>query len=186
MVYYWLNNEITYNPSSAVAYAPLFAQAARAAHVNGCESRIAKAVSYLKKVGTEEALMNAWYIMYDDTTQAKQIENSILKKYPKGLMAMKANWDEKIDYGNPDAVKKHFLDFLAASPYNAEREAYLERFGQGYDNVYTGLMIFNSVEGKDSDQDLYLDKLSFGGCSNVFYKIIDVPHMRKYKTDINK
>ncbi len=28
---------------------------------------------------------------------------------------MKANWDEKIDYGNPDAVKKHFLDFLAAS-----------------------------------------------------------------------
>lgn len=56
-------------------------------------------------------------------------------------MAMKAKWDEKIDYGNPDAVKKHFLDFLAASPYNAEREAYLERFGQGYDNVYTGLMI---------------------------------------------
>ena len=44
-------------------------------------------------------------------------------------MAMKAKWDEKIDYGNPDAVKKHFLDFLAASPYNAEREAYLERFG---------------------------------------------------------
>lgn len=84
MVYYWLNNEITYNPSSAVAYAPLFAQAARAAHVNGCESRIAKAVSYLKKVGTEEALMNAWYFMYDDTTQAKQIKNSILKKYPKG------------------------------------------------------------------------------------------------------
>ena len=130
--------------------------------------------------------MNAWYIMYDDTTQAKQIKNSILKKYPKGLMAMKAKWDEKIDYGNPDAVKKHFLDFLSASPYNAEREAYLERFGQGYDNVYTGLMIFNSVEGKDSDQDLYLDKLSFGGCSNVFYKIIDVLHMRKYKTDINK
>ncbi len=47
-------------------------------------------------------------------------------------------------------------------------------------------MIFNSVEGKDSDQDLYPDKLSFGGCSNVFYKIIDVPHMRKYKTGINK
>lgn len=59
--------------------------------------------------------MNAWYFMYDDTTQAKQIKNSILKKYPKGLMAMKAKWDEKIDYGNPDAVKKHFLDFLAAS-----------------------------------------------------------------------
>lgn len=58
--------------------------------------------------------------------------------------------------------------------------------GEGCDNVYTGLMIFNSVEGKDSDQDLYLDKLSFGGCPNVFYKIIDVPHMRKYKTDINK
>lgn len=183
VVYYWLNNEITYNPSSAVAYAPLFAQAARAAHINGCESRIAKAVAYLKKVGTEEALMNAWYIMYDDTTQAKQIKNSILKKYPRGLMAMKAKWDEKIDYGNPDAVKKHFLDFLADFPYTAAREAYLERFGQSYDNVYTGLMIFNSVEGNDSNQDMYLDKLSFGGCSNVFYKIIDVPHMRKDKTD---
>lgn len=112
-----------------MAYAPLFAQAA---NVNGCESRIAKAVSYLKKVGTEEALMNAWYFMYDDTTQAKHIKSSILKKYPKGLMAMKAKWDEKIDYGNPDAVKKHFLDFFAASPYNSERETYLERFGQQF------------------------------------------------------
>ena len=134
-----------------MAYAPLFAQAARAAHVNGCESRIAKAVSYLKKVGTEEALMNAWYFMYDDTIQAKQIKNSILKKYPKGLMAM-TKWDEKIDYGNPDAVKKHFLDFLAASPYNAEREAYLERFGQGYDNVYPKSVIRKSFLSFSNDR----------------------------------
>lgn len=63
IIYYWMNNEITYNPSSSIFYAPLFASSARAARIEGAEKRIGNAVNYLKKQGTEEALMNAMAIV---------------------------------------------------------------------------------------------------------------------------
>ena len=183
IIYYWVNNEITYNASSAVAYAPLFASSARAAHIGNAEERINNAVAYLKKLGTEEALMSALSIVEGDKAQEEAIKASILKKYPKGLIAMKQKWDEKVDYRNQAAIKKHYLDFLKAFPYTAEREAYLQKYGQSYDNVYTTLMIFNYMEGKDDQQEAYLDKLSFNGCATIYYKIIDIPQLRKERTD---
>lgn len=183
IVYYWVNNEITYNASSAVAYAPLFARSARAAHIGNAEERIKNAVAYLKKLGTEEALMSALSIVEGDKAQEDAIKASILKKYPKGLIAMKTKWDEKVDYRDQAALKKHYLDFLKAFPYTAEREAYLQKYGQSYDNVYTTLMIFNYMEGKDDQQEAYLDKLSFNGCATIYYKIINIPQLRKERTD---
>lgn len=183
IVYYWVNNEITYNASSAVAYAPLFARSARAAHIGNAEERINNALAYLKKLGTEESLMSALSIVEGDKAQEEAIKASILKKYPKGLIAMKQKWDEKVDYRDQAALKKHYLDFLKAFPYTAEREAYLQKYGQSYDNVYTTLMIFNYMEGKDDQQEAYLDKLSFNGCATIYYKIIDIPQLRKERTD---
>ena len=184
IVYYWINNEITYNPSSSVYYAPLFARAARAAKINGAETRIKNAMAYLQKTGTEEALMSAFYIASEeDTATASALKARILKEYPEGLMAMKEKYSEKFNYRDPNACKKHYLDFLQAFPYTARREAYLQQYGQSYDNVYTTLMIFNYMDGKDGEQEQYLDKLSFTGCSTAFYRLIDVPHTRKDKTD---
>lgn len=183
IVYYWVNNEITYNASSAVAYAPLFARSARAAHIGNAEERINNALAYLKKLGTEESLMSALSIVEGDKAQEEAIKASILKKYPKGLIAMKQKWDEKVDYRDQAALKKHYLDFLKAFPYTAEREAYLQKYGQSYDNVYTTLMIFNYMEGKDDQQEAYLDKLSFNGYATIYYKIIDIPQLRKERTD---
>lgn len=183
IVYYWANNEITYNPSSSVFYAPLFAQSARAAKIDGAETRIKNALAYLQKLGTEEALMSALAIVGDDKTATETLKATILKKYPKGLLAMKEKYDEKFDYRDQAVVKKHFADFLKTFPYTAERDAYLQRYGQSYDNVYTTMMIFNYMEGKDMSQDPYLDKLSFLGCNTIFYKLVDVPHLRKDKTD---
>ena len=183
IVYYWVNNEISYNPSSSVYYAPLFARSARAAKIDGSETRIKNAVAYLQKQGTEEALMSALAIVGDDQTAAEALKATILKKYPKGLLAMKNKYDEKYDYRNQAEIKKHFTDFLQAFPYTPERNAYLQRYGQSYDNVYTTMMIFNYMKGKDMAQDPYLDKLSFMGCNTIFYKLVDVPHLRKEKTD---
>ena len=183
VVYYWINNEITYNPSSSVYYAPLFAASARVAHIDGCETRIKNAVAYLQKVGTEEALMSALQIVEGDKAQADALKALILKKYPKGLLAMKAKHDEPFDYRNQDAVKKHYLDFLAAFPYTDERELYLQKFGKGYDAFYTTLMFIDWMEGKNDKQDEYLSKLSFNGCATIFYKLIEISHLRKDKPD---
>ena len=62
---------------------------------------------------------------------------------------MKNKYDEKYDYRNQAEIKKHFTDFLQAFPYTPERNAYLQRYGQSYDNVYTTMMIFNYMKGKD-------------------------------------
>lgn len=183
IVYYWANNEITYNPSSSVAYAPLFAQSALAAKIDGAAKRIATAVDFLKKQGTEEALMNALSIVSGNKEEADELKTTILKKYPKGLLAMKAKFDEPFDYHNQKGIEAHYLDFLKAFPCTPERENYLQKFGQSYDNVYTTLMIVDAMSGKNSKQDEYLSKLTFFGCANVFYKLIDIPHLRKDKTD---
>ncbi len=183
IVYYWMNNEITYNPSSSIAYAPLFAQSALAAKINGADKRIANAVEFLKKQGTEEALMNAMSIVSGNKEEAEVIKATILKKYPKGLLAMKAKFDEPFDYHDQKAIEMHYLDFLKAFPYTPERESYLQKFGQSYDNVYTTLMIVDSMSGKTDKQDEYLPKLSFFGCATIFYKLIDISHLRKDKTD---
>ena len=183
IVYYWMNNEITYNPSSSIFYAPLFASSARAARIEGAEKRIGNAVNYLKKQGTEEALMNAMAIVNNNKPEEEVIKATILKKYPKGLIAMKAKFDEKFDYRDPNAIEKHFLDFITAFPYTIERDNYLQKFGQSYDNVYTTLMIIDAMNGKTDKQEEYLNNLSFFGCINIFYKLIDIPHLRKDKTD---
>ncbi len=183
IVYYWMNNEITYNPSSSVAYAPLFATSARAAHISGCETRIKNALTYLQKVGTEEALMSALQMVEDDQEATAKLKADIMKKYPQGLLAMKAKHDESFDYRSQEAMKKHYLDFLSAFPYTEERELYLQRFGKGYDAIYTTLMIIDWMEGKTDLFDTYLSKLSFTGCSTIFYKLIEISHLRKDKTD---
>ena len=183
IVYYWMNNEITYNPSSSIFYAPLFASSARAARIEGAEKRIGNAVNYLKKQGTEEALMNAMAIVNNNKPEEEAIKATILKKYPKGLIAMKAKFDEKFDYRDMNATQKHYLDFITAFPYTIERDNYLQKFGQSYDNVYTTLMIIDAMNGKTDKQEEYLNNLSFFGCINIFYKLIDIPHLRKDKTD---
>lgn len=183
IVYYWMNNEITYNPSSSVAYAPLFASSARAAHIDGCEARIKNAVDYLQKVGTEEALMGALRIVENDQEAAAKLKANIVKKYPQGLLAMKEKHDEPFDYRKPEAMKKHYLDFLKAFPYTEERELYLQKYGKGYDAIYTTLMIIDWLDGKTDQFDAYLSKLSFTGCGTIFYKLIEISHVRKDKTD---
>lgn len=182
VVYFWINNEITYNPSTSVAYAPLFARAARAANIGNSETRISNAVNYLLSVETEEALMNALEIVTDEA-KADSIRQLIFSKYPEGLMAMRKKYDEEFDYRSIEATKKHFSDFAAQFPYTPQREEYLSRYGKGYDNIYSSLMIFEALDGDTTNQDSYLDKLSYFGCANIFYKLVGIPHLRKDKTD---
>lgn len=44
-------------------------------------------------------------------------------------------------------------------------------------------MIFEALDGDTTNQDSYLDKLSYFGCANIFYKLVGIPHLRKDKTD---
>ena len=184
IVYYWINNEISYNPASAVAYSALFAESARAAGINGAEERIRNAVKFLKNEGSEEALLNAYKITsYTDTAEATSIRKLIYEKYPKGLMAMKDRYDKKFDYRNPEATRKHFFGFVEEFPYTPERDEYLSRYGHGYDDVNCTMMILDWMDGKTDNLESMADSLSFYGCNSAFYKIICISHLRKDKTD---
>lgn len=183
IVYFWINNEITYNPSTSVAYAPLFAQSARAAKIDGAETRIRNAVRYLLSVGTEEAMLNARAIVADNQALSDSITKAILEKYPNGTVAMQHKYGEQYDFRDVAAIKKHLGGFVEQFPPTAEREKWLNHFGKSYDEFYTGLMIFDELDGDTLRRSDYLDKLSFFGCSTIFYKLVSIPHLRKDKTD---
>lgn len=182
IVYYWINNEITYNPSTAVAYAPLFARSARAAGIDNASERIDNAIAYLMKTGTEEAMINASDMM-SDMDKADSIRSLIAQRYPDGVVAMRQAYMAPFDYRDPEAVKKHYRDFLSKYPRTKAREAYLNRFAQSYDDIFSTLLIFDTLNGKLEDKNSYIDSLSYYGCAGVFYKLIDISHMRKDRTD---
>lgn len=184
VVYYWINNEITYNPASAVAYSALFAESARAAGISGAEERIKNAVKFLKNEGSEEALLNAYRITsLSDTAEASSIRKLIYEKYPEGMMAMRDRYAEKFDYRNPEETKKHFFGFIEDFPYTPEREEYMSGYGHSYDEIDCTIMILDWMEGKTDNLESMIDNLSFRGCLSAFYKIIDISHLRKDKTD---
>ncbi|MDE6370812.1 MAG: TlpA family protein disulfide reductase, partial [Duncaniella sp.] len=181
VVYYWLNNEVVYNPSSAVAYAPMLVRSARAAGIVNVEERAAKALDYLLGVGTEEAMMNAAEIC-QGTPKGDSIGALVLAKYPNGLMSMYKRYRQPFNYRVPDSISAHYIGFLEEFPYTAEREAYLNRFGQSYENVYSTLMIMDAMNGNMAGRDSYVDKLSYTGCGNIFYKLVTIPQIRGEQT----
>jgi len=182
IVYYWINNEITHNPSTAVAYAPMFARSATAAGIDNAPERIEKAIAYLLGLGTEEALISASE-MTIGTSRSDSILNIARTRYPDGLVALKDKYFEKYDYRSPDSVRKHLNGILEQFPYTAQREEYLNRFAQGYDQVYSTLMLIEAMNKNYDEMEKYLDKLTYSGCAGTFYKLVTVPHIRKDRTD---
>lgn len=181
VVYYWLNNEIVYNPSSAVAYAPMLVRVAKAAGIDNADERASKAVDYLLGVGTEEAMMNAAEICLG-TPRYDSIIGEIKVKYPDGLLKMYGRYRQPYNYRVPDSISAHFNGFLEEYPKTDEREAYLNRFGQSYENVYSSLMIMDAMNGNMAVRDSYIDKLSYAGCGNMFYKLVTIPQIRGEQT----
>ena len=182
IVYYWINNEITYNPSSAVAYAPMFARSATAAGIENAPQRIEKAIEYLLSLGSEEALISAYEITAG-TPRADSILNIARSRYPNGLVALKDKYFEEYDYRSPDSVRKHLNGILEQFPYTPRREEYLNKYAQGYDHVYSTLMLIEAMNGNYDAMESYLDNLTYVGCAGIFYKLVTVPHIRKDRTD---
>lgn len=184
IVYYWANNEVSYNPESAVRYAPLFAESARAAKIAGGEERIANAVAHLEKLSTEESLMQAMkMVQYNDTAKFARLGRVILEKYPKGLMAMKNRYFAKFNTADANSIKSHFKGFMDEYPYTPEREEFLSGYGQSYDNAIISILIMDAMTNDYSGLDTLLDQLSFNGAVNLYYKLIEIPHARNPEGD---
>lgn len=184
IVYYWLNNEVKRNPSTAVRLAPLYIRAMRAAKIKDAEAAAGRAVAYLMKVNTEEALSNAIEIMQGhDDQRADSLRKVVMKRFPNGMSAMWGKYCEKFNFRDPKAVKAHFSEFLRLFPYTKEREAYLNSFGRSYDDIYTSIILMDWMSGSTAEFDCYLGSLSFFGCNNLFYKMVNISHIRKDKTD---
>lgn len=182
IVYYWINNEISYNPESAVEYAPLFARAARAANIEGAEKRISNAVEFLKQNGSEKALMNAMQIVSSDSAATASLRKLIIEKYPEGLLAMQERYTRRFDYRKPENVRNHYAGFLKEFPFTTERDEYLAQYGHNYDDIRCTLMILDWMENKTDSLIDKVDDLSFYACNAAFYKIITISHIRKEKT----
>lgn len=184
VVYYWLNNEVTRNQQTAAHLAPLYIRAMRAARIDDADGAARRAIAYLQGIGTEQALNNAHIIMQmTGDTRADSLQAAILKQYPKGLVALHQRYSEPFDYRDQKAMRAHYANLLRDFPRTPEREAYLSGIGRGYDELFLIMAICDWMEHKTDALEQYADSLSFYGCSNAFYKLIELSHMHKDFTD---
>lgn len=184
VVYYWLHNEVTRNQQTAVHLAPLYLRAMRAANYGDVEGTTSRALAYLQGVGTEEALSNALTIMQmTGDARADSLQAAIVKQFPKGLIALQQRYREPFDYRDQQAMRTHYANLLRDFPRTPEREACLNSMGRGYDELYLVMAICDWMEHKTAGLEQYADSLSFYGCSNAFYKLIELSHMHKDFTD---
>jgi len=184
VVYYWTNNDVQRNPSTAVRLAPLYVQSMEAAGINGLKEARQRCLSYLLKTGTEDALLNAKAIAgYDAQAFNDSIDEVLKRKYPTGKFAMRMAQLGIKGSAYPQANRAQYVKLLSDFPYTEEKEAYLQQYGSSYDNLYSAIVLSDFFTGDTSAIPEYLDKMSFFGQITMFYKLIQIAHSRGDKTD---
>lgn len=183
-VYYWTDNEIQRNPSTAVRLAPLYIQSMQTAGISGFKEAKQRCLQFLLKIGTEDALISAFNIAgYDDNALRDSLNKVILDKYPDGKYALHKELTEYRGSNDMKVMRDDYVKLLQRFPYSDEKELYLEQFGSSYENIYSAIIIADFFIGNDTELKEYMNKLSFYGCSNMFYKLVEIAHSRGDKTD---
>lgn len=184
VVYYWVNNDVNRNHSTAVRLAPVYMESMQAAGIDGFAEAKQRCLSYLLKTGTEDALLNAMAIAgYESKTFNDSIEKVLLKKYPKGKFATRKALLSIKPSNDLKEMRESYQRLLADFPYSDEKEEYLEQYGSSYDNIYSSIIISDFFNGDEEAIPETLGKMSFLGRITMFYKLIDISHSRGDKTD---
>lgn len=184
-VFHWIDMEVQNRKESSIPMASLYATVLKDAKIAGAESRIERIINFLLKDASEDALMQAIKIAYikGNNVFADSISNLTLTKYPKGKLAFKNRYFLVNNEKDLDKKYTDLLQMIRDFPENDYYESYLNVFSQTYSNIYQTILMIDAVNKSYKNVFMYIPKMSLGTSIGTYYKLIEVPHNRKDKSD---
>jgi len=185
VVYFWLRREVENRRESNVPMSFAYVKSLKNAKIQDATSKEAKVMNFLLSNGSEDALINAMRIaQYNGRkAQSDSISEIIVKKYPQGKWAFKKTFDAIAMVRDMNVTKDKMLEMLQNFPINDELESFIKNYGRHYDDLYQTILYIDAVNKRFDGIEKYIPRMSFGGSVNIFYRLVEVPHLRKDTPD---
>lgn len=188
IVNYWLDLDIHSRTESGVPLSLLYVSSSINAKMNNISQRANRVTDYLLKVGSEDALIkaNGIAILMDKSSLADSISNLILEKYPNGNWAFLSQY--RTMSRESDIAKKRTQILALVTNYSEKDldESFLKAYNIDYNNLYQIILLMDMDKQQQlTDFYKYVPKMSLGTSVDAFYKMIQIPHMRKDTTDLS-
>jgi thiol-disulfide isomerase/thioredoxin len=186
VTYYWLNQEINYCQVSQVPMSYLYEMAMFNAQIGGREAKAEKAIAFLKNNNSEQALINLSNIyrnVLNKPASADSVDNVMKERYPKGLIACRSTY--RTINAEKDINKRLdlYIKFLQDFPEDKSCESLYAQNYISYDAIRQGIILMAAYNNDEKLINKYVDQLNFNGAINIYYKLVDIWHHRKEKTD---
>ena len=138
-------------------------------------------MNFLLKDGSEDALINAMQIaMYDNKkTLSDSISDVIVKKYPQGKWAFKIRFDAVSIVNDMNVKRSDMNNMLNTFTNSDELESFLQKYGRSYEDLYSNILLIDAINKHYDGIFKYIPQMSFSGVTSMFYRLVEVPHLRK-------
>jgi thiol-disulfide isomerase/thioredoxin len=184
--YYWLSQEIAFNPKAKTELVVPYAVALKAFMKDAAIPKLNLAIRYLSRAdATEDELLKARMItgtLIGDAKRKDSIEGVLKERFPKGSLARLAAY-KKIG-ASPEL--KDMLSaseqFLAAFPTSTNPQFDKDNrinYGVVYQNM---ILVAAAVHKNDDYFKKYVQLLPYSVLGNMYYKYIEIPFSRKDKS----
>jgi len=181
VVHYWLQLEVERCRASNVPMSYMYVATMKGANTPDIESKTNRVMNFLLKDGSEDALINAMRIAMSDNkkTLSDSISDAIVKKYPQGKWAFKKRFDAISMVSDMNTKRSEMENMLESFTRTDELESFLQAYGRNYDDLYSNILLIDAVNKHFDGIQKYIPQMSFGGVISMFYRLVEVPHLRK-------
>lgn len=184
--YYWLSQEISYNPKAKAQLVMPYAIALKGFMKDDATPKLLLAVKYLTRAdATEDELLKARTItgmILGDTKAKDAIDSVLVKKFPNGSLARLAAYRSIAASRELPAVLQASEKFLSDFPVSTNTQ-FDEENRINYGVVYQNMILIAYAVNKNDDYfKKYVNLLPYDVLGNVYYKTIEIPFSRKDRT----
>lgn len=187
VTYYWISQEISYHQKEAApVLAYVYAKSLKKAQMADADVKIQRCLKFLMNNPSEQNLLKAEAICRDvlgEMAKADSIRSINNEKYPSGAINRLKAYRSITTERDQEVRIKRTKDFLVDFPQKPEDDLFNVRNTISYDMLYQNLLIYEIMKDHYDALFEYLHKFSLTGLITIYYKIIEIPHSRKDKTD---
>ncbi|WP_461629117.1 TlpA family protein disulfide reductase [Labilibaculum euxinus] len=187
VTYYWISQEISYHQKEAApVLAYVYAKSLKKAQMADADVKIQRCLKFLMNNPSEQNLLKAEAIcrvVLGEMAKADSIRSINSEKYPSGAINRLKAYRSITTERDQEVSIKRTKDFLIDFPQKSEDDLFNVRNTISYDMLYQNLLIYEIMKDHYDALFEYLHKFSFAGLNTIYYKIIEIPHSRKDKTD---
>jgi thiol-disulfide isomerase/thioredoxin len=187
VTYYWISQEISYHRKEAASVLAFqYAKSLKKSEVNDAGNKIQRCLNYLEANLSEKNLLTAEAIYREvlgDANKADSIRLVNAKKFPEGAINRLNAYRRAMNEEDMETRNKMLHTFLSNFPKKPEDKLFNTENRISYDLIYQSFLLSEIVNNNYDTSYDFLPEFSLSGLFYIYYKIIEIPHRRKDKTD---